>query len=576
MSSKNFQNDNFKYTKNRTDIYNPAFNNFIKADDNKVNSFINNLDKWVEFISWARWFPDLWYDLITPQTGGIRLDLDQRVFLRSVARFISTYGVFPRGYGKTMKEVMAMYHSAIFFPDIEIAMSAQTKENASAILEDKHRELIKFYPLLANEIIKASFPKDTAEVLFTSGGRVDILANHQSSKGQRRKRLNIEEAALLNNALFKDVLEPIPNVPRRTIGEGCLISPEEMNGQINFFTTSGFRGTDEWVRSISMVKEMIELKGKMVLGSDWQLAVHYGRGETKSQILAKRDDPTTSAISFAQNYESKWVGATDNALININKVMDLRVLTKPELKGDGKSDYIVSMDVARSANEANNASSIAILKIKRNKKGQVLQIHLVNLINLETGLTFNAQTIELKKIKILYGAKMVVVDGNTMGSGIIDECLKESFDPNTGESLGCWNTINTEQEPELEDAEEILFDLHSQGINSDIIITFIDVIESRKLQLLEKKQDNNYEINDKDYYKNVMLPHIQTDLFLEEISNLKLKQLGSGKFTVEQVTKRINKDRYSAVAYGCYFIKMYEDNIEKDRNINLSQYVFYN
>jgi ribonucleoside-diphosphate reductase alpha chain len=171
---------------------------------------------------------------------------------------------------------------------------------------------------------------------------------------------------------------------------------------------------------------------------------------------------------------------------------------------------------------------------------------------------------------------MVVVDGNTMGSGIIDECLKESFDPNTGKSLGCWNTINTEQEPELEDAEEILFDLHSQGINSDIIITFIDVIESRKLQLLEKKQDNNYEINDKDYYKNVMLPHIQTDLFLEEISNLKLKQLGSGKFTVEQVTKRINKDRYSAVAYGCYFIKMYEDNIEKDRNINLSQYVFYN
>ena len=57
MSSKNFQNDNFKYTKNRTDIYNSAFNNFIKVDDNKVNSFTANLDKWVEFISWSRWFP---------------------------------------------------------------------------------------------------------------------------------------------------------------------------------------------------------------------------------------------------------------------------------------------------------------------------------------------------------------------------------------------------------------------------------------------------------------------------------------------------------------------------------------
>ena len=51
-----------------------------KSDD----KFINNLDKWVNFISWARWNPDLFLDLITPETGGIRLDLDQRVFLRSL------------------------------------------------------------------------------------------------------------------------------------------------------------------------------------------------------------------------------------------------------------------------------------------------------------------------------------------------------------------------------------------------------------------------------------------------------------------------------------------------------------
>jgi len=502
-------------------------------------------------------FLDLWYDLITPHTGGIRLDIDQRVFLRSISRFTSTYGVFPRGFGKTMIQVMSMYHTAIFFPDIDIAMSAQTKENASFLLEEKHKEILKFYPLLSNEITKASFPKDNAEVIFTSGGSVGILANHPNTKGARKKRLNIEEAALLNNALFKEVLEPIPNVPRRTIGEKCLISPEEMNGQINFFTTSGFRGTDEWLRSISMVKEMVELKGKMVLGSDWQLAVHYGRGETKSQILAKRDDPTTSQVSWDQNYCSKWVGAVDGALVNINKVMDLRNLPKPKFKNDKNSEIIISMDVARSENKSNNQSSIAVLEIKRNTKGNIVKVLLINLINLQTGLTFTAQTVELKRIKIKYNAKIAVIDENGIGKGICDEALKDTIDPLTNESLGCWNTINNEQEPECQNSESCLYALHSQGINSDIIINFIDMIESQKLQLLEKKQINNSE-SDLDN----LLPHIQTDLLVEEIANLKLKKLNSGKYTVEQVTKRIDKDRYSALAYGLYYIKQYENQVE--------------
>lgn len=574
MSSyKNFQSDNFKYIKNRTDIYNPEFNNFVKQDSSKMNSFSDNLNKWIDFVSWARWYPDLWYDLITPKTGGIRLDLDQRVFLRSISRFISVYGVYPRGWGKTFLQVMAMYHTAIFYPDIELSMSAQTKENASALLEEKHREILKFYPLIANEIVKASFSKDNAEIIFTSGGRIDILANQQSAKGARRKRLNIEESALLNNLLFKDVLEPIVNVPRRTIGEQCLINPEELNGQINFFTTSGFRGSDEWLRSIQMVKEMAELKGKMVLGADWQLAVHYGRGETKSQILAKRDDPTTSAISFAQNYESKWVGAADGALVNINKVMDLRTLSNPELKGDNKSEFVVIMDVARSESSSNNQSSIAILKIKRNKKGQVVQILLVNLINLPNGLTFFAQTVEFKRIKILYNAKICVVDGNGLGKGIVDECLKETIDPLTKENLGCWATINTDIEPEIDDAEECLFVLTAQGINSDIIVNFIDMVEGGKLQLLEKK-NNNYTTDDEELKH--LLPHIQTDFLLEEIANLKLKKLNSGKYTIEQVTKRINKDRFSAVAYGCWYIKNYEDNLIEENENSAIDYLLIN
>ncbi len=215
----------------------------------------------------------------------------------------------------TFIEVLAMYHTAIFYPDITLSMSSTTKENAATLLKDKHSEIIRFYPLIGNEITKSSFSKDKAEILFTSGAVIDNLANSQATKGQRRRRLNLEESALLNNVLFKDALEPVVNVPRRTIGKQCLVNPEEINGQINFLSTSGFRGTDEFVRNLQMVNDMINLKGKMVLGASWHLGVHYGRGETKGQILAKKDDVTSSPIAFAQNYESKWVKSDNRPLM---------------------------------------------------------------------------------------------------------------------------------------------------------------------------------------------------------------------------------------------------------------------
>jgi ribonucleoside-diphosphate reductase alpha chain len=243
MSSYNsFQTESAKHTKDRIDTHNSSFYAPVNSVGlEELDNFTRNLPKYMDFVSWSRFNPDLWYDLITPETGSIRLDLDQRVFLRALSRFISNYAVFPRGYGKTLIEVMSIYHTAIFFPDIELSMTAQTRENASRLMEEKHREIIKFYPLMASEIVKASFSKDSVEILFRSGGRVDILANQQSSKGTRRKRLNLEESNLLNDALFQDCLEPVVNIPRRTVGRKAEINPEELNGQINFLTTSGLK-----------------------------------------------------------------------------------------------------------------------------------------------------------------------------------------------------------------------------------------------------------------------------------------------------------------------------------------------
>lgn len=517
--------------------------------------FGDNLYKYAVFCAWARWYPDLFLDLIRPETGGINLHMDQRIYLRCVMRFASVYGVFPRGWSKTYLEDLAMDLVAVFFPGIDLAMTAQTKENAASLLKNKHNEIMKHYPLLANELEgQPKFSKNDAEITWKSKSSISNLANAQTSKGQRRKRINIEEAALLNNELFEDALKPIVEVPRYTVGKLGIVDPCELNQQINFFTTAGFRGSDEYQRVLKMTDGMINLDGNMVIGASWFLACWYGRGSSKSQILQKKKEMSPTA--FAQNYESKWVGCADNALVNINKLMTCRNLTTTYSNGTFEDEYYLGVDVARSQNTHNNQSSVAVVRVKRHKdSGKIRSVEVVNIINIPNILNYTAQAAIVKSIRHRYHARAVVMDGNGLGSGLVDECLKENVDPYTGEVYQCWDTINTSNVPEDPDnAEQILYDLKAQSLQSRIVTNFIDMVDSKKLRLLVSKQLNDFTVAEQDDFDNCVAPFIQTDCLFEEIANLKLKQLPNGNVSIEKVVSKLDKDRVSALIYVLWYI----------------------
>lgn len=375
------------------------------------DNFERNLDKYIQFASWAVWYPDLMLDLMAPKEGGVKLHTDQRVVMRCGARFFSEYGCFPRGFGKTWCQVAVMFITAIRFPNIELSLTAQTKENSALLLKDKYNELVRQYLMFDNEIEKTKFSQNDAEIKFKNGSRIDSLANSQTSKGQRRKRINIEESNLMDNVTFEDALKPIVEVGRTTCGKLAVINPEELNQQINFYTTPGFLSSDEATRSLKMIENMRNLKGDIVLGSDWMLGCWYGRGSSKSGILKKKEE--MSPISFAMNYGGTWVGSSDGSLVNINRLMNCRTLTNPILSATNEDDeFYLGMDVARSQKKSNNQSSIAVGKVIRNSDGKIQEIQLVNIIHVSNTLNFATQACIVKRIKERYNAKMVVVDGN--------------------------------------------------------------------------------------------------------------------------------------------------------------------
>lgn len=569
---KNYQSDNQKYGTRNRDNYNPAFTSTINSKSkNQQTIFEKNLHKWIDFISWARFYPDLLLDLLKPQTGGINLHFDQRVFLRCVVRFVSMYGVFPRGWGKTWDEVIAGILCCMLFPGIEIALTAQTKQNAASMLEAKYNEICKQYPLIKNEIIKPNFSKDTAYIPFVNGSSLDILANSQQSKGQRRRRLAIEEAALLDNVTFEDALEPIVEVGRATVGELGVINPEELNQQINFFTTSGFRGSDEFMRSINMISNMRDLKGEIVLGSNWMLGCWYGRGSTKQQILKKKK--RMSSIAFAQNYESRWVGATDDALVDVNKLLRCRNLTNAEYEAKEEDEYYLGVDVARSQGKTNNRSSVAAIRVIRNDDKTVKELQLTHLYLISNALTFDAQIVEVKRIQKLFKAKAVCMDTNGLGAGLLDAALKTNRDEKTGESYPCWKTINTDHKAENDNAIEMIYALTPQSAQSRITVNFMELVESGKLRLLEKKDESLFSSLVEKGWEIKYAPYIQTDSLIEEITNLKLKHLNNGGVTIEKLLRKIDKDRYSAVAYGLWYIMEFCNQPEDNSSEKLLDFI---
>ncbi len=450
----------------------------------------------------------------------------------------------------------------IRYPNIELALTAQTKENAAALLKDKYFEMIRYYPMLTKEIVKTSFVKGDAVITFKNGARIDSLANAQSSKGQRRKRINIEESNLMDKVTFEDALEPVVEVGRTTCGKLAIVNPEEMNQQINFYTTPGFKGSEEYNRNLAMFKNMRDLNGKIVLGSDWMLGCWYGRGSDKNTILKKKKD--TSPIAFAMNYGGTWVGSSTGALVNINHLMNCRTLTAPEISASSDEDeYYLGVDVARSQNKSNNQSSVAVGKVIRENDGKIKEIQLVNIIHISNTLNFATQACIVKRIFKRYNARAAVVDGNGLGAGLIDELMKRTYDPKSGETYLSWDTMNTTAEAEDIRAKKCLYDLKAQSCQTAVLTNFMDMVDSGKLRFLESRNGGDYAIrNDNDLNSKVM-PFVQEELFFQETGNLKLVQNGRN-LSVEKVVSKFDKDRFSAVAYLLYYIVKVDGNGSKN------------
>lgn len=519
------------------------------------------------------WYPDIFLKYNKPATGGINLDPDQAVFLRGYMRHLSMVGVYSRSYSKTFLEILGMFLRAMVTPNLAISLMAQSQKKATELLAEKHKEITKFYPFFKDEIVDFKKNKEGMWIKFTGGAVIDTMGIGEGAKGSRKHALALEESALLkSDEDFNNNVVPVVDQSRVTLRDSNKHYQEAQN-RIDFFTTAGFKGTSEFDRTVRALKSMAKMDGTYFGSSDYRLAMYFpNRGVSKTALEKRRK--SYSHTAWLQNYMSTWVGNSVGGLVDTQRLLNARTIDEPELQYTEEKDtknfkYYLGIDVARSENKSNNQGSISVGKAYFNSDSFISKIDIINIIPLPNTDRFEIQAMKIKKIEAMYRAEAVIVDGQGLGIGLIDELMKTHTDLDTDTHYPAYNTINTDVEPITNNYVDKLFVMKSSksdSSQSDILSTFMGAFSSGKIKLLKAYKGKVSNMQTIENILETELPFIETDFLIEEIFNLKLKINGNQGLSITQRAAKINKDRFSALSYLIWYIlelesgKDYQDN----------------
>ena len=206
------------------------------------------------------------------------------------------------------------------------------------------------------------------------------------------------------------------------------------------------------------------------------------------------------------------------------------------------------------------------------------------------------QAPRLKKLIQLYNPKEIVIDGNGPGIGLLDAMVLPSFDAKTGEQFPAYFAFNndhhlppekkTEGEEPWPEFNAIIYDIKAGSSNDDSIhsnffsqinngsVSFLANERVVKDKLLKTKRGQRMSPIDRRIF---LLPYEMTSRLIDELNNLKLKPTGvQNQFKVDRISRSIEKDRFSALEYGLYRVKYYEDEaIRKSKKKDISQFAFF-
>lgn len=517
-------------------------------------------------------YPDKYLELITPTTSKHRLRFYQVIFLRACTRFGRLMTIAPRAAGKSYICILALLLICTFRPNSKQFICAPGKGQSAQIAARTIKNIWQTYPLLKQEIKgEGLFGKDYVTLRYKNGSEFTIMTALDSTRGNRANGGIIDEVRDQNPDDINSIILPLLNVDRSMAnGDKNEEEPQQVQMWISSASEKNSYCYDKTIEFLE--QQIINPYHCFCWGFDFRVPV-VSELLSKSYITEQKMSPTFNELSFAKEYMSRFVGGSEEAWFDYEKLSNIRKLVNPETHAKVRENvdffYILSVDIAR----LNCQTVCTVLKVFPNYESGY-KIHLVNIFILgktEDEKVFDRQVIELKKIIEKFQPKEVVIDINGIGAPFADLMIRETYDPETQVTYPPYGFFNRDEYllTQPRNCDCILYGIKANAqLNSDMHSTLYSKIYSGSIKFLIDEQKARIKMLSTRKGQRMtpeaqnlrMMPHELTSILINEIMNLKIKPTGNNnQIAVEQINKRTLKDKFSALEMGVFRIQEIEN-----------------
>jgi hypothetical protein len=576
-----YNNFSLKDRARKDSNYNTNPDNFEvrKVNKKQIKDFQALKPKWRELCSYFRHYPDRFIDFIQPEDAKIKLYFYQRIYLRIMFRYRKVFITATRGTSKSFLQNLAFVLLCIMYPRTKLFCCAPGKEQAARITQECLDDIFEFFPLLKEEVKIFKREKDYTKLVFYNGSKYDVVQMKDSSRGGRRFGGAIEEIG--DKKFDGDILNSvvIPLMANSRVAMCGKVDLNEIHKREIYITTASPQQQFAYAKCKEIFDDMMNGDSAFCTGNSYELPCMYGQLDIDF-VEEKKESPTYSILDFMREYESIYTGSDSDSLVSDEKLNKCRTLGIAEWEhcGDTKVQYVLAYDVSRSAGRENALSALIVIKLIPRGDGTYHK-QVVNIFSME-GQHDTWQAKFLKEKVKEYKASILVIDANGIGSGVVDQLVLDLNDGNPPYKVV--NDVDNQwTKYQTEDAIPMVFALKSQikeTKNSDMINNIMKVFSKLDIELLktpnegikdlEKKNKKKFK-DDSEELAIAEIPYILTNNLCDEIMNLKYKQRGNDS-DIEQVSRSIPKDKFSALMYGLFWVYLEEKkNKERKGNSNI-------
>lgn len=524
-------------------------------------------EAWGLLISYWRFYPDKFLDVMEGESTQYETQIIQRIFMRANARYQQVFETASRGTTKSYCEIGEKEAEGILYPGVDTQYAGPSKEQLADILSGVQEDVFNQWPGLRDYWAYQSNSRNNFEMVSNEGSHIMINV----ARGTTCNSVIAEEVAqsetkttkAFDHDNFKTAILPAVRGIRMI---NKMRDPFFQQYQQVYITSAGMTHNDAYEYRVPIYLAMLKSDDAFCIDVPSEVACLCRIREVKWRENLKQ---SLTADGWMREMDSLWTGTSENPIIRDSVLTESKNMLCMEERhcGNPEAFYIIGYDVSYVDGGKNAKCATAILKCEK-QKGDKRNRYLKSLVyvfdNPPPATSFQ-QAWQLKQLWRRFSMEdglptFISIDARAYGKSVVEEMHKRMEDGLP--PICCMN----HEYPDLEerDALPILYAVQATGgsVNgkhdSDAdMIRYAEVeFEQGNVRLLTgnvyegveayKKLHN---IRETELDGRIARPYHKTKELIGQIGNLK-KVVSGFNTREERISHSINRDMWSALKYA--------------------------